>query len=110
MTNSHDLEGHPVSEEEAAVSLGFADVPEFRRWQTEQGQRVAELKIRLREAELDRDMFRWHVRRMEAVLRRIEPTLTDPLLRLAVGVVLGRDVDWKHELKDWWEKSSEPHG
>lgn len=99
----HDLEGTPISEEEAAVSLGFADVLAFRRWQTEQGQRVAELKTRLREAGHDRDEFLWHVRRMTAVLRRIEPTLTDPLLRLAVGVVLGKDVDWGHELSGFWE-------
>jgi hypothetical protein len=105
MTNSYDFEGTPVSEEEAAASLGFSSVPEFRRWRTEQGQRVWELEVKLREAELDRDEFRWHVRRMTAVLGRVEPTLTDPLLRLVVGVVLGRDVDWKHQLKDWWEKS-----
>jgi hypothetical protein len=99
-----DYEGTPVTEQEAAVGLGFADVPEYRRWRTEQGQRAWELERKLREAELDRDEFRWHVRRMTAVLGRVEPTLTDPLLRLAVGVVLGRAVDWKHQLKGWWEK------
>jgi hypothetical protein len=79
VTNSYDLEGTPVSEEEVAVGLGFADVPG------------------------DRDCYLWHVKRMRTVLWRIEPTLTDPLLRLAVGVVLGRAVDWKHQLKGWWE-------
>jgi hypothetical protein len=103
VTNSYDYEGQPVSEEEAAVGLGFADVHEYRRWRTEQGQRAWQLEIKLREAELDRDEIRWHVRRMTAVLAWIEPTLTDPLLRLAVGVVLGREVDWKPQLKDWWE-------
>jgi hypothetical protein len=100
-----DLEGRPVSEEEAAVGLGFADVREFRRWQTEQGQRVAELENRLRGAERDRDCFLWHVKRMRTVLGKIEPTLTNPLFRLAVGVVCGRAVDWKNELDDWWEEA-----
>jgi hypothetical protein len=99
----HDLEGRPVSEEEAAVSLGFADVPAFRRWKTVQGQRVWELEVKLLRSERELDELRWHLKRTEAVLRRIEPKLTDPLLRLAVGVVLGRDVDWKGELKDFWE-------
>jgi hypothetical protein len=101
----HDLEGRPVSEEEAAASLGFADVHEMRRWDTEMGRKVADLEDRLRGAEAECDGYRWQMRRMMAVLKRIEPTLTDPLLRLAVGVVLGREVDWKHKLKDWWEES-----
>jgi hypothetical protein len=100
---SHDYEGRPISEEEAAVSLGFANVPAFRRWQTEQGQRVWELETKLREAERDRDCFLWHGKRMRTVLGKIEPTLTNPLFRLAVGVVCGRAVDWKNELKDFWE-------
>jgi hypothetical protein len=105
MTNSsYDFDGTPVSEEEVAVGLGFKDVAEYRRWRTEQGQRAWQLEMKLREAERDRDCYLWHVKRMRTVLWRIEPTLTDPLLRLAVGVVLGRAVDWKHELKGWWEK------
>lgn len=101
---SQDIKGTPVSEEEVAADLGFKDVHDLRRWRTEQGRKVWELEALLREATRDRDEFRWHVRRMRTVLEKIEPTLTDPLLRLAVGVVLGGAVDWKNELKDWLEK------
>jgi hypothetical protein len=102
-----DMIGRPVSEEEAAAGLGFANVSEMRRWKTEMGQKVAHLEKSLRQAASDRDNFRWHVRRMQVVLERALESLQQdgpphPDLALAIRVVLGRDVDWNHRLKDWF--------
>jgi hypothetical protein len=104
----HDLEGTPVTEAEVATDLGFADVHEFRKWQTECGQKVADVEQKLREAANDRDNFRWHGKRMQVVLERIAATglITDPDLRLAIGVVLGKEVDWEHKLKGWFDGPS----
>lgn len=97
-----DIEGTIVPEEEVAVDLGFKDVHAMRRWGTEQGQAVAALEARLRAAEDERDRFLRAGRRMQAVLERIEPTLADPVHRLAVAVVCGKAADWDNVLDDWW--------
>jgi hypothetical protein len=101
---SYDIRGKPISEEEVAADLGFKDVHDLRRWSTEQGRKILDLEYALRTAEGERDRFRWHMRRMMVVLRKIRPIMTDPELFLAIGVVCGESVDWKNELKDWWEE------
>lgn len=118
MNNIYDIYGRPVSEEEAAKDLGFVNIHEFRRWQTSEGQRFWELANRLRVVEGERDRFLWTGKRMQAVLRRIEPVLVelisgaDPAtmdlrkLLLGLQVADGRGVDWDHVLEDWWEKPS----
>lgn len=101
-----DLEGTVVSEGHVAESLGFADVSEMRRWETKQGQRVAELERKLSEKEQDADRFRWEGLRMLAVLERVKDHLTQGVhprehVLLAIEVVAGRGVDWDGVLKDW---------
>lgn len=100
------MRGKPVSEVEAAVGLGFADVFEMRRWETEAGQKVANLEVELRAAIGDRDSFRWHLRRMMVVLERVAalPSIPEDIT-LAISVVLGKGVDWEHRLDGWFEKS-----
>ena len=70
-----DLQGTVVSEEEVAKGLGFKDVFELRRWQTDLGHQMMEAQAKLREAESDRDNFRWVGRRMMKVLEKAEPLL-----------------------------------
>ena len=113
MGHAGDLEGKVVSEEEVATDLGFKDILEFRRWQTDQGYKIAELEHELRITKDDARNFRYAGMRMQKVLEKIEPVLiklegeniqTDPPLSkllLAIGVVCGRGVDWDHVLKDW---------
>ncbi len=102
----HDMVGTPVTEAEVAADLGFADVFEMRRWDTEMGQKVAELERQLRIAESDRDNFRWHGKRMQVVLERLAESglVTDPDLKLAIGVVLNKEVDWQQRLKGWFDE------
>ncbi len=104
----NDMIGTPVTEAEVATDLGFADVFEMRRWQTECGQKVADLEQKLRTAESDRDNFRWHSRRMQVVLERLAESdlVTDPDLKLAIGMVLNKEVDWNHKLKGWFNDTS----
>lgn len=116
MTRQYDIRGVRVSEEEAANILGFKDVDELNRWDTAQGQRVAELERKLHEAEGDRDQFLWAVRRMQAVLEMIRPVLVElhdypppegtgqdlKKLILGIDVVCGTGVDWGKTLADWW--------
>ncbi len=103
-----DMIGTEVTEAEVAADLGFADVFEMRRWETAMGQKVADLEEKLRTAESDRDNFRWHGRRMQVVLERIAESVLfdDPDLRLAIGVVLNKEVDWKYRLKGWFDDTS----
>ncbi len=106
-----DIIGTEVTEAEVAIDLGFADVHEMRRWETEMGQKVADLEEKLRTTESDRDNFRWHGKRMQVVLERIEEFVDesgslDPDLSLAIGVVLGKVVDWEHRLKGWFDAPS----
>jgi hypothetical protein len=107
----NDIEGTPVSEEEVAKGLGFANVFELRRWQTEAGHKLAEAEAKLRGVEGDRDNFRWHGIRQQLLLERIDGMLADlqqgkqPVelnkFRLAIAVVAGKGVDWDNVLKDW---------
>ncbi len=105
----HDIAGTPITEAEAAVSLGFADVHEMHRWDTEMGQKVADLEQKLRTAESDRDNFRWHGKRMQVVLEKIAKhlkqsgSIDDPDILLAIGVVTGKLVDWKNRLNGWFD-------
>ena len=106
-----DLEGKVVSEEEAAKGLGFADVTEFRRWQTDLGTKVSELEYALKQAEREIRGFQWHGLRMQRVLERLRDLLksgqsipvNDALL--AIGVVCGGAVDWDNEVTDWYTLS-----
>jgi hypothetical protein len=111
----HDFEGKLVSEEEAAISLGFVDVFEMRRWYTEKGQEVSDLKTKLRHTEGDRDNFKYHLKRQQVVLEKCAEYFNKlqeneafnnefvSKLRLAIAVVSGKGVDWNHILKDWLE-------
>ncbi len=100
-----DLIGRPVTEEEVAVNLGFANVHEMRRWKTEMGQKVANLERDLRITTDERNRFLQHGLKMQIVLQRVAESgvITDPDTRLAAGVVLGKAVDWEHRLKDWFK-------
>ena len=110
-----DMEGKVVSEEEVAAGLGFKDVFDFRRWQTDLGHKVTELEYELRKSKDDGKTFRWHGMRMLVVLEKIKPVLIDlqnqktpspetiNKLLLATEVVCGRGVDWDHVLEDWWK-------
>jgi hypothetical protein len=101
------MTGEIVSEEEAAIGLGFDSVIDMRRWETEMGQMVSDLQWKLTMAERERDSFRWNGRRMQIVLEKIALFLEqlsdkpDDLL-LAIGVVTGKAVDWHHRLRDWF--------
>lgn len=99
-----DIQGTPVSEEHVALALGFKDVNEMRRWDTEQGQKIFELENKLREVKDDAQRFQWHGKRMMRVLEKVEnhllgnTELTREQLILAVGVVTGKAVDWGNTL------------
>ena len=110
-----DIQGKIVSEEEAAKGLGFVDVFEFRRWQTDIGHELAELKHKLYRTENDRDNFQWHLKRHQIVFDKTDEYLSQleqneevKKLRLAISVVSGRGVDWDHILKDWLSPKDEP--
>lgn len=108
-----DMQGTVVSEEEVAKNLGFADVHELRRWQTDLGHKVMELEHALHTTKDDLRNFKWHGERMLRIFDRIEVFLVDlqkgqtpdqkliEKLLLGVRVVCGHGVDWNHELKDW---------
>ena len=113
MSRAGNLEGKVVSEEEVATDLGFVNVTELRRWQTDLGTKVMELEHQLSQVQGDADRFKWHGRRMVVVFEKLDEALwglqqgipipADTLakLRLAMAVVCGQGVDWDHVLKDW---------
>jgi hypothetical protein len=108
-----DLHGTPVSEEEVAKHLGFKDVNDLRRWQTEVGHENRELKFKLKQEQDESRRFQWHGRRDVRILEKCDEVLKDlqegkqptpehlEKLRLAISVVKGGGVDWKHVLEDW---------
>lgn len=106
MGHGGDMIGTPVSEEEVALGLGFNNVHEMRRWDTEQGHKIFELENKLRTTESDAKNFQWHGKRMMLVLEKVkehlmgEGDLSEADLILAIGVVTGKEVDWGHKL-DW---------
>lgn len=117
------MEGVVVSEEEVAKHLGFNSVEELRRWDTELGKKAADLEYALSQAKNEAERFRWHGRRMQAILEQVAPVLEGlemgdeahiNKLLLAINVVCGKQVsklaetvDWKHILKDWLEPINE---
>jgi hypothetical protein len=117
------MEGVVVSEEETAKHLGFNSVEELRRWDTETGRKAADLEYALSQAKQEAECFRWHGRRMQAILEQVAPVLEGlemgdeehrNKLLLAINVVCGKQVsklaetvDWKHILKDWLEPINE---
>lgn len=110
MGHGGDMIGTPVSEEEVALGLGFKDVNEMHRWDTEQGQKIFELENKLRTTESDARNFQWHGKRMMLVLNKVkehlmgEGNLSKEELILAIGVVTGKEVDWDHKL-DWLKQN-----
>jgi hypothetical protein len=121
MTRSaaHDM---VVSESEVASDLGFKDVHDLRRWQTDLGHQVLELKHKLSIVYGDANGFRWHGRRMVVVLERVL-TFLEVLdrcgsiavvpaelhkLMLAVRVMCGKGVDWGNTLDDWFKDVPRP--
>ena len=109
---SRKMWGELISEEEASKNLGFKDIIEFRRWQTEEGVARMELEAKLRAAESDRDNFKWHGKRMQKVLEFIEEKDVKPIeqivgqsdedyIKWMVRVVLGKEVDWDNKLKEF---------
>lgn len=124
MGHAGKLEGELVSEEYVAKGLGFPDVNEFRRWQTELGKENAELKYALSQARDEAKRFQWAGLRQQAILEKAEEWIkqyretinvrdypdTKPFLDkllLAIGVVCGRGVDWENALKDWLDPINE---
>lgn len=121
------MEGVVVSEEEVAKHLGFNSVEELRRWNTELGKKAADLEYALSLAKQEAERFRWHGKRMQAILEQIAPVLEEvekahlwgdetymKKLLLAINVVCGKQVsklvetvDWGHILKDWLEPINE---
>ena len=111
MSRAGQIQGVVVSESEVATDLGFSNVSEMRRWETETGQKLADTQEKLRSAISERDQFLWHGKRMRAVLERIRVSLAvgsplHPDIELAIGVVLGKDVDWNHKLDGWFENQA----
>lgn len=111
-----DLVGKPVSEEEVAKHLGFSNVDELRRWDTEMGQKVGNLERKLYERNNDAENFKWTGLRMMKVLELVEPLLQglkgmglppeeelNKVLK-AVRVVLGKEVDWGNTLEWLWKR------
>lgn len=109
----YNIRGEVVSEAEAATGLGFKDVTEFRRWDTEMGHKVGELEYALKQARDERDRFQSTGRKMMAMLEKVDAVLegiingTPPedfdlkRMRLAIQVVCGHAVDWNHILDDF---------
>lgn len=116
MSGCGDMHGTPVSEAEVAAGLGFTNVHELRRWQTDLGHRVSELEAKVREVQGDADRFKWEGQRMQLVLEECTPVLRGlkheewryldavPKLLLAISVVCGKGVDWNNELDDWLKR------
>ena len=103
------MEGIPVSEEHVAGGLGFASVQEFRRWNTEQGREIGELKHSVKQAQEEADRFQWHVKRMMLVLEKCKEHIWHGFherekLLTAINVVNGTGVDWHHIASDWLDE------
>jgi hypothetical protein len=79
MSKAGKMHGEIVSEEEVAKGLGFANVDEFRRWQTELGHKKGELEFALSEAKRESRRFRWAGMRMEFMLGKAEAYLQTEL-------------------------------
>lgn len=110
------IQGTPVSEEETAKGLGFANVDEFRRWQTDTGRELAETKFAMKQAKDEAQGFWWHLRRSQVVLDKakelllaskdkIEDKELAEKVLFAIDVIAGnrQAVDWDHKLDDWLE-------
>jgi hypothetical protein len=103
------MEGQQVSEEHVAKALGFKDVYEMRRWDTDLGKENEELKHKLKKATEEAERFRWHGMRGAAILQRClefienKGKISKTKLSLAIRVLNGESgaVDWDHELDDW---------
>ena len=103
-----DYVGKEVSEEYVAKDLGYKDVFELRRSQTEQGIKIRELEYEIKQEQQQSERFKWHGERMEMVLSKAKMYLEGnkdhielSKLLLAIDVVCCKGVDWKHILKDW---------
>jgi len=109
--SKYDLNGEIVSEQEVATDLGFADIDEFRRWQTEMISKVVELERKLKQAEDEWVRFQAVGKKMQRVLERARAFLECDLdklvprddLLLAIRIVNGKAVDWEHRLT-WLEE------
>ncbi len=109
------IEGTPVSEEEAAKGLGFGNVEEFRRWQTETGRELAETKFALKKAKDEAQGFWWHLRRSQVVLAKAKELLQNKIedkelaekVLFAIDVIESKAVDWDKKLDDWLEPVNE---
>lgn len=117
-----DTEGTPVSEEDAARDLGFADVFEFR-WSTKMDRELAEARRMLCASQEDAKQFRCAGQRMEAVLNKIKDLFENGLvLKLhsvhedivkAIDIVCGREADWGGRFrKEGWfgDEEDNPNG
>lgn len=87
-------EGKVISEEEAAKSLGYQDVFEFRRASTEQGREVERLKNELRLAKTSLEDFKITINRMHKTLEMVEPLLADQEILHVLRIVIGKETDW----------------
>lgn len=106
--SAKNIQGTLVPEEEVAKHLGFTDVFELRRWQTELGHKFIELEYKLYQSKNNAENFKWYGLRQEKILDKIydflnklEPTVEIEKLKLAILVVCGKGVDWDNILKDW---------
>lgn len=106
MSKAGKMHGELVGEEEVAKGLGFADVNEFRRWQTELGRKNAELEHALSQAKDEAKRFRWHGMRQEFILGKAEEflkrelaTAKTKLSELDVPFAFDKDPPNPHQLR-----------
>ena len=90
-------------------------VAKMRRWETEMGQKVAELETQLKETRADVDNFRWYGNRMQKVLEQfIERLQYENIqtynwkgidLLLAAQVACNQKVDWNNQLREFFNEN-----
>lgn len=112
MSKAGKMEGELVSIEEAAKGLGFGSVDEMKRWETELGQRCWNLEEKLRTVTYDKNHFLYNGMRQYKLLEEIynliiqNKPLTDEL-KFAVGVAVGKEIDWDNKLVDFYKEVDE---
>lgn len=115
--SGEDLGGRLITEEELAKHLGFSNVDELRRWDTEMGKKVSTLEQQLYQANRDKDNFLWQGQRMQKVLEKLVEPLLDQVNQSylppkdeiaqtlkALKVVCNKEADCGGEIRKLLEK------